>query len=381
MKGHIRKRGKNTWAIVIDIGTSKEGKRQQKWHSVKGSKKDAEKELRRLLGNIDTGVYVEPNKTTVADYLDQWIIAIQPTVSRKTIERYTIIVEKHLKPNLGEHKLNKLQPLHIETYYSDALKSGNRLNRQPLSKQTVLHHHRVLREALNKAVKWQFIGRNPADLVDPPKPEKKERQTFSAQETLELLDKAKDNRLYIPILLAVTMGLRRGEVLGLRWKDINFENNTLSVRQVAEETALHGVKFKTPKTFKSTRSVALPQITVNELYQFKIQQTKNYLKLGIGLNGDTLLFGGLKGSWKPGQLTKAYADFRKRFSFKHVTFHDLRHTHATHLLCRNIHPKIVSERLGHSTISITLDTYSYVLPNMQEEAASVTNLLLEGNGD
>jgi len=173
------------------------------------------------------------------------------------------------------------------------------------------------------------------------------------------------------------MGLRRGEILGLRWKDINLENKQLSVRQVVDETKKHGVQFKSPKTQKSNRTVTMPEITIETLRLYKAKQAEINLQLGKGMNGDSLLFDSPLGLWTPSKLTNAYRGFISKHELKHVTFHDLRHTHATHLLEQNIHPKVVSERLGHSNIAITLDTYSHVLPNMQEDAASVTDQLLK----
>jgi len=378
MKGHLKKRSKDSWTIVVDLGRNADGKRNQKWHSIKGTKREAEAELVRILKSTEDGIYIESNKTSVTEFLAEWLKTIESKVARKTHERYSEICDHYVKPHIGHLKLNKVQPTHINNLYSDLLISGRRNKKGGLSKRTVLHAHRVLREALNCAVKWQILVRNPCDAVDPPKPDKKERNTFTTEETMELLEKAKGTLLHLPIMLAVTTGMRRGEVIGLRWKDINLESGNLSIRQVAEQTKKHGIQFKEPKTDKSTRMVSLPKITADALNQYKVEQAQLFLQLGKRLDGDSMVFDSPLGLYAPSKLTVDYMAFIKRNKFKHVTFHDLRHTHATHLLEQNIHPKIVSERLGHSTIALTLDTYSHVLPNMQKEAASVTDELLNG---
>jgi len=378
MKGHLKKRSKDSWTIVVDLGRNADGNRNQKWHSVKGTKREAEAELVRILKSTEDGIYIEPNKTSVTEFLAEWLKTIESKVARKTHERYSEICDHYVKPHIGHLMLNKVQPTHINNLYSDLLISGRRNKKGGLSKRTVLHAHRVLREALNCAVKWQILVRNPCDAVDPPKPDRKERLTFTTEETLELLEKAKGTPLHLPIMLAVTTGMRRGEVIGSRWKDINLESGNLSIRQVAEQTKKHGIQFKEPKTDKSTRMVSLPKITADALNQHKVEQAQLFLQLGKRLDGESMVFDSPLGLYAPNKLTVDYMSFIKRNKFKHVTFHDLRHTHATHLLEQNIHPKIVSERLGHSTIALTLDTYSHVLPNMQEEAASVTDKLLNG---
>jgi len=371
MKGHIRKRSKDSWTIVVDLGLKANGKRNQKWKSLKGTKKEAETLLARMLTELEDGVYIEPNKTTVTEYLTKWLASIDATLSAKTYERYEEIINKHFIPNIGHHKLNKLQPLHIETLYADMLRNGRIDGKGGLSKTTVEHHHRVLKKALSKAVKWQYLRRNPCDAVDPPKPEKKDIQTLTVEETQQFIGKAKSSTIYLPVLLAVTTGIRLGEVCGLRWMDIDLDNKRLSIRQVMCESRRYGVIIKEPKTKNSKRSITLPKTTVEALRQYKAEVSKLRLQLGIGLKKEDLIFEKTPGDrMTPTRVSSAYNWFIHKNKLKRVSFHALRHTHATHLLEGNIHPKIVSERLGHATIGITLDTYSHVLPNMQEEAAN-----------
>jgi len=370
MKGHLKKRSKDSWTIVVDLGLKANGKRNQKWKSIKGTKKEAEALLARMLTELEDGIYIEPSKTSVSEYLTNWLKSIDAKLSAKTYERYEEIINNHFIPNIGHHKLNKLHPLHIETHYSELLHDGRMDGKGGLSKTTVLHHHRVLKKALSKAVKWHYLVSNPCDAIDPPKPDKKEIQTLTTEETQQFLEKAQGSDIYLPILLAVTTGIRLGELCGLRWIDIDLDNKRLSVRQVMSESRRYGIIMKEPKTRNSNRSITLSNITVDALKRHKTQVSKARLQLGVGLSKEDLIFEQIPGDrFTPTRISSAYNWFIKKNKLKRISFHSLRHTHATHLLECNIHPKIVSERLGHATIGITLDTYSHVMPNMQVEAA------------
>ena len=370
MRGHIRRRSRDTWAVVIDVGRDATGKRRQKWHTVKGTKRAAQQELTRLLNQLQTGIYVEPSKLTVSDFLKRWLNDYaKTTVSPKTFERYKEIVERNLDPALGGHYLPKLKPIHIQAYYSDALQNGRKSGKGGLSGTTVLQHHRILRQALKHAVRWQLLVVNPADAVDAPRRSTVEIQPPDTEAIATLLSLSKGIRLHFPILLAVTTGMRRGEILGLRWDDVDVKRKTLSVRRSLCQTR-SGVTAKVPKTSKANRIVALPTLLIEELRTHKSRQAQHRLQVGAAYaNNDLVCPDELGGFWPPNNLTSAFRHFVKQNELPQVRFHDLRHSHATQLLKQGIHPKIVSERLGHSTIGITLDTYSHVLPGMQEEAA------------
>ena len=385
MKGHLRKRGSNTWALIVELGHDAEGKRRQKWHTFHGNKKDAEAELTRLLHELNTGMYAEPDRMLVRDYLKRWLKDYaQPSVAPKTFERYQEIVTLHLDPALGHIPLQRLKPLHIQAMEAQMLVSGSKKrvkkpdNKQHesrpnpplgLSARTVLHHHRVLHAALEQAVKWQLLARNPADAVRAPRPEAKEMDVLDEAGIVCLLDAAKGTALYIPVLLAATTGMRRGEVLGLRWQDVDLKTGTVAVRQALSRTKA-GPVFTTPKTAKSKRTLALPAIARKALKVHHKQQAEARLRLGPVFRDHGLVCPAEDGRpWHPGTLTSSFRDLTKRAGIR-STFHGLRHSHATLLLRQGVHPKIVSERLGHSSIGLTLDTYSHVLPGMQEDAAA-----------
>jgi integrase len=377
MNGHIRRRGKTSWAIVLDLGHDASGKRRQKWHTVKGTKRDAERERARLINEVNSGAYVEPSQMRVSEYLLRWLRDYaEPKVSAKTYERYADMITNNLSPALGAFQLSKLRPLDIQSFYTDALTNGRRDGCGGLSAQTVLHFHRVLHKALSQAVKWQLLARNPAEAVEPPKPQRKKMRALDEAETARLLNLVEGTRLYVPVHLAVTTGLRRGEILALRWQDIDFEAARAEVTQSLEQTR-NGLRFKRPKTSQSRRLVALPALTVEVLRVHRIEQTKERLSLGSAYTCQGLVCARADGEpWPPDAFSTCFAAFIRQSDFPHVRFHDLRHTHATHLLRQGVHPKVVSERLGHSKIGITLDTYSHVLPGMQEAAAQQIDALL-----
>jgi integrase len=371
MQGHIRQRGKTSWAVVLDIGVKPNGRRNVKWHSVKGSREDAERERVRLLHELNIGAYIEPAHETVATYLRRWLDDYaRMKVSAKTFERYEEIVEKQLIPALGHYKLAKLRPPHIQGYYAKACATGRRDGKGGLSAQTVLHHHRVLREALQRAVKWGLLAINPADAVEPPRPKRKETRVLDEAESAKLLAAARDGRYYVPVLLAVTTGMRRGEILGLRWSDLDLDAGTLAVRQTLEQTRA-GLAFKEPKTQKSRRLVPLASIAVEALKAHRTTQVASRLALGTAYEDHGLVFPAPDGRpWNPASFSAAFVKFAAGAGLPKLRFHDLRHSHATQLLRLGIHPKIVSERLGHATTGITLDLYSHVVPGMQEDAVA-----------
>jgi integrase len=376
MKGHIRPRGPGTWALVIDVGRDHTGKRRQKWHTVRGTKKDAERELAKLVNDLNSGGYVEQARMSLAEYLDQWLESYaRSNTSPKTYERYRDLIRGHVGPALGGLPLTKVTPIQIQSFYSEALKSGRKDGKGGLSPQTVLHIHRVLHKALKQAVKWQMLMRNPSDAVEPPRPERTEMTALDQKGIALLLQAVDGTRMYMPVLLAITTGLRRGEILALRWKDLDLENARISVRQSVEQTAA-GLRFKAPKTAKGRRVVAMPEYLVDALRAHRARQAELRLRLGNEFNTLGLVCPRDDGEpWLPNTFTPMFAKLAEAAKID-VRFHDLRHTHATQLLEQGIHPKIVSERLGHATIAITLDTYSHVLPDMQEGAAKAIDMAI-----
>jgi len=371
MRGHIQRRGKKSWRLKYDIGARDPvtGRRQVRQVTVRGTRKDAEGELTRLLNTISEGVYVDPSKLTVAEYLDQWLANVKANVAPKTYERWEEICKKHLAVALGAHQIKALSPLAIQSYYVAALASGRRSGKGGLAPRTVKHHHRVLFQALRQAVRWRIIARNPAADVDAPKTERPEISVLDNNEVPVLLAATKSTRLHVPVILALNTGMRRGEVLGVRWSDIDLDGASLTVNQSLEQTKA-GLRFKSPKSRSGRRRIALSPLTVDTLRRHKIAQAKERLQLGLGKNDAGLVFTTFDGETvKPSTFTKEFARIVKRAGLAGGSFHSLRHTHLTQLLRDGVNPKVVSERAGHAGVAITLDIYGHVLPGDQENAA------------
>lgn len=374
MKGHLRERSPGRWAIVLDTTDPATGKRKRKWHSFQGTKRKAQEECARLIAAMAGGTYLEPSKTTLGAYLERWLEHKKPNVSPRTYERYVEVVRKNIGPVLGPVILSKLQPVQITEAYAKALLSGRRQRRDSeptgLSARTVHHMHRILHQALKQAVRWGLLARNPADLdkKDRPKVEKKPVPTLDPLATNEALEAARAQRLYIPMLLGSACGLRRGEITALRRKSVDLDRRQLAVVASTEETR-EGVREKDTKGSKF-RTIALPDFVVEELKRHYVEQAQELLRLGIRPDGETHVVTKEDGQpMRPNSLTHAVTNFMKARGGK-VRLHGLRHSHASHMLAANVHPKIVQERFGHSSIAVTMDIYSHLMPNMQEDAAA-----------
>lgn len=377
MKGHIRERSPGKWAIVLDLRNPETGARRRKWHSFAGTRRQAQVECARLIAELKGGVYIEPDRTTVSVFLDRWLDHVKPSVSRKTYERYSEFCKKSLAPLLGDVVLSKLKTERIDSAWSKALLTGRQDGKGGLSATTVRHMRRVLVMALNQAVTWELLSKNPALASKPPKINSKPMQAYDAEHTAKLLRAVEGTRMHIPVLLAVMCGLRRGEIAALRWKHAELGDNLrcLSIVQSAEQTA-EGVFLKETKTGKG-RVVDLPQSVVTALKAHRAQQGEQMLAMGIRLNDETFIVADEAGTpLKPRMLTDGWLRLRKGLDLPKIRFHDLRHTHATQLLTAGVHPKIASERLGHSTIGITLDLYSHVMPGMQANAAAQIDAMI-----
>jgi integrase len=377
MKGHIRERSPGHFAIVVDMRDPATGKRRRKWHRFAGTKRQAQIECARLISEISRGLYIEPAKITVAQFLDRWLEDVKTRVTAKTHERYSEIARKNINPLLGAIVLTKLRPMQISDAYAKALSGGHRKGKGGLAPSTVRYMHVVLKAAMQQAVRWQMLAHNPVDAVDPPKVARSAMNTYDLAQTADLIDATRGTRMTITVILAVLCGLRRGEIAALRWRNINLDAAQLAVTESAEQTGA-GVRYKQPKSGKG-RTVALSARMVRELRAHRVQQAEELLKLGVALTGDTFVVAQADGSpLQPRTITHQwYLLLAKHKTLPRIRFHDLRHAHATHMLSAGIHPKIASERLGHSKVGITMDLYSHVMPGMQEDAAARVDRDLE----
>ena len=382
MKGCVFKRGK-TYSIIIETGRDINGKRQQKWFSGYKSKKDAEKDMVKLLNQLETNTFINPEKITLAEYLKEWLSDyVEANLAQKTFEGYKVNVEAHIIPSIGKIQLQKLQPIHIQKFYKQKLENGRVDGKGGLSAKSVIYIHRVLRKALEQAVRLQLIPRNAADAVDPPRVKKFKASFLDENQVKDLLEAFRPTDIYIPVLLAAGVGLRRGETLGLQWKDIDFENKTISISRSLLPSK-KGLIFHEPKTENSTRVLKLPQTILDELQKHKERHDIIKSIAGNAYQDNDLVTCCQDGSpINPGSFSHTFARVLKRKNLQHIRFHDLRHTNATLMLKYNIPSKVASERLGHSTIGVTLDLYSHVLNEMQEDAAKkLDEGLFQKNGD
>jgi integrase len=295
---------------------------------------------------------------------------MQSQVTPRTIERYGEIARKNLVPILGNAVLNKLQPEHISGAYVHALRSGHRDGSGGLAPRTVHHMHRLLKQALRQAVNWGMLHHNPADLLKPPKVERVQMKALEAAEIAGLLAHFRPTRMFVPALLAVTCGLRRGEICALKWRTVDLALAQISLSESVEQTT-KGLRTKETKSGRS-RTVDLPSIVVDELRRHRLRQAEEMLKVGVRADEHTPVVSRETGEpLQPNSLTHEFVRIlSKAPGLPRIRFHDLRHTHATQLLSVGVHPKIAQERLGHSTVSITLDLYSHVMPGMQQDAAA-----------
>ncbi|MDG3578355.1 site-specific integrase [Rhizobium sp. YJ-22] len=368
MKGHIRERSPGKWAIILDVPNPETGRRRRKWHTFHGTKRQAQVECARLIAELDGGSYVEPAKTTVREYFEHWLKHEKANVSPKTHQRYEELLLKNVAPILGSVTLNKLSAARIDATWGQLLESGKRNGKGGLSPRTVHHCRRVMLTAMDQAVKWDLLKKNPVAATRPPKVERASMEAYGALQMGQMLDELRDTRMFVPALLASLCGLRRGEILALRWRDVDLAAASISVRYSAEQVGRE-VRYKEPKSGKS-RTVALSTTVVAELRKHRANQGEEQLKLGIRPDENAFVVAQIDGRpLKPTSLTHEWTRLISKTSLPHIRFHDLRHSHATQLLAAGVHPKIASERLGHSTVGITLDLYSHVMPGMQANAA------------
>ena len=371
MRGHIRKRGAG-YQIVVDIGRDPiTNKRKQKSIGGFKTKKEAEKALAQYISKIEKGEYFEAEKISLKEFLDHWLETYaKVNVAPKTFIRYKEFCNT-INNYIGHNKLNQIKPAHIQKFYSVLIDEGR------LSNSTILKIHRMLHLALKHAVMWQMIINNPTEAVTAPRVKKTEMSVWDSDTANKFLNDIKETPIYIPTLLALTTGMRQGEICALKWDNINFSNGTISV--VNSLQRLNGkLVIKPPKTDKSIRNISLMDFTIKELKEHRKKQLEYKLLFGENYQDENFVC-----AWEDGRpmdphyVSSKFAKLVKQLNYPKIRFHDLRHTHATMLLQQGVNPKIVQERLGHSQVTVTLDIYSHVLPNMQKEAVQKLESLFQ----
>src|SRR3990172_6582554 len=364
MNGFARKRGKSSCQLVFDLPRGPDGRRRQARHTIRGTKREAEVKLRELLYAVDRGEYVRPTKETVGAFLGRWLgTYAAANVSARTERDYRGIVTRYLLPQIGTIPLPALRPDQVQGLYAALMTRG-------LSGRTVLHTHRVLSEALSHAVKWQLIARNVCTAVDPPRAERKEMTTLDAAGVSHFFATAESSRYHDVLFVALYTGLRRSEFLGLKWSEIDLERGRISVVAGLHRLAGRGMVLLPTKTARSRRQISITGEVIDVLRLVRRRQIEQRLASGSAWHQSGFVFTDTSGNpIDPDRVTKEFVRLARLAGLEPVRLHDLRHTHASLMLQAGVHPKVVSERLGHASVAITMDVYSHVLPGIQEEAA------------
>jgi integrase len=360
-EGTITRRQDGRWEARYTAHTDKGPKRKVLYGKTRA---EVAEKLTKAMADRDGGLAFDAGNLRVSEYLARWLAdSVRGSVKPITFESYERLVRLHIVPAVGRVKLKNLTPAHLQGFYRDRLDAG-------LSPRTVQYLHVLLHRSLKQALRWNLVPRNVAEAVDPPKVHRKEMRPLSPEEARLLLQAAHENRLEALYVFAVHCGLRQGELLALRWDDVDLEAGTLRVNRTLTITK-DGPTFTTPKTVKSRRSVMLTAEAVEALKRHSERQAEEIVRMDTLYRDQGLVFASEVGTPlnRHNLSSRSFKPLLKRAGLPNIRFHDLRHTCATILLSRGVHVKFVQELLGHATVAITLDTYSHVLPGMGNQAS------------
>lgn len=373
-RGQIKKRGKTSYLVRIFLGRDENGKQQFHTHTVRGKREDAESYLTEKLRELDLCIFVEPSKMLLKAYFDKWLSTVaKQRVREATFTSYEYHLEKYVEPTLGKRKLADIKPLDIQNLYANMQKQG-------IGARTVRYVHSIMSSAFKQAVKWNMLSRNPCDSVDLPRMVRREMLAFSKEEAAKFVKAAKDDLCGIVLIFGLITGMRPSEYLSVKWSDIDFETGNVSVQRTLVRRKGGGWYFGEPKTSRSRRSIPLPASLLQSLREHKRHQAERRLKLGAKWHNNDLVF---CNDGKPlhhrNLAQRNFVSILKSAGLREdFRLYDLRHSCATLLLAAQENPKVVSERLGHADITLTLNVYSHVLPDMQQAATDKLEKMLYG---
>jgi integrase len=376
-QGHIRRRGAKSWELKFDLGRDPlTGRRLTRYHSFKGTKREAKVELVRLKAAANKGQYVDANKITLGEFLDHWETWAATQVSGKTLERYQQLAKHHIRPHLGESRVQKLRTVHFVELYGQ-LQRPKSDGGAGLAARTVGHVHRLLHRALGHGVKWGLITVNPVSAAEPPRVEHREVEIPTPSGIRELLHSLRGRVLYPVAVLGLATGMRRGEMVALRWGDVDLGSGKIRIERSLEETRA-GLRFKQPKTRAGRRLISIPPSIVAELRAHWRRQQEKRLALGLGkASDDDLVLARQDGTpWRPDALTWEWVQTMRRLNLAAVTLHSLRHAHVSQLIASGLDVVSVSRRIGHSNPTTTLNVYAHLFGDTDERAANIVEAAL-----
>ena len=382
----VRKRGTSSWTAyfyVLDVN----GQRRQRSKGGFATKGEARAYLNEKLDQVHTGNYVEPTPLTLADYLlNRWLPTIKASLRPSTFDSYERMLKLHVVPMLGSIQLQSLSADHLDQLYVQLLERGRYGEDKGLAPKTVRYIHATIQKALRDAERKRLIPRNIATAADPPKLHtsgSREMKTWTAEELRIFLKSLAGKPLEAAYTLAATTGMRHGEVLGLRWGDIDFTMKRLAVRQTIT-CVNYKLIYGTPKTAKGRRSIALDSVTLASLQAHRQRQDEDKRRIGARYKNEDLVFANSEtgGPIHPDYFSQYFDRTVAKLEVPRIRLHDLRHTHASLGLAAGIQPKVMSERLGHATVAFTQDVYMHVIPHLHEEAADqMASLIFDVEAD
>ncbi len=383
MRGHIAKKGNRYYAVVYEGIDPASGKPRHRWHAAGETRKGAEKVLGDLVKRMHDGDYRSPDKITLGDYLlERWLPSKRTRVKPSTASAYERNIRLHINPNIGRIPLQKLQPEDLDELYVKLLTEGKRNGTGGgLSAKSVRNVHATIQSALSDATRKGTVFRNVADIADPPSISRSGRSmnVWTGDQLRTFLETIASHELYPLYFLSATTGMRRGEIAGLRWSNVDLGAARLTVNQQIVSVEYELVEDDL-KTASSRRTIDLDEQTLGMLRRHRRGQLEE--RMATGRRGDDgFVFAKPDGSpIHPDLVSQTFQRFMAQSDLPKIRLHDLRHTHATILLQQNVHPKVVSERLGHSSIAFTMTVYQHVMPGMQAEAAATFGAAVFGSG-
>ena len=368
-EGTIARRKNGLWYAQYVI-YGQEGRKRRTLYGK--TRQEVATKLAKALADREGGLLIDAGKLTLEEYLERWLSdAVEPAAAHRTYHNYRLQVRRHIDPTLGAVRLKALSPAHVQGLYRSKLDAG-------LSPSSVRYVHAVLHRALRLAVKWSLVPRNVAESVELPRAVKKEIRALSPKQARALLDTARGDRLEALYVLALSCGLRHGELLGLRWSDVDIEARTLGVmRQLQRMRDGSGLRFLPTKNAKE-RSIRLTEGAAEALKAHRKRQLEERLKAGGLYQDQGLVFATTIGTpMEPSNVVgRSFKPMLEAAGLPDIRFHDLRHTCATLMLGEGVHPKVAQERMGHSAIAVTMNTYSHVMPDVQDQAAAALDAAL-----